>query len=183
MWVLPACLRESNFLPCSRLDQALSYSKQDKWYISLRFTHWNEGTRNQWKLCGWRGCKEEDLWWRPCLRLKNLKFCMGVPPPLPPGKNYSWGSWFPKWNSQNTLVQKSIEITSWTVRYTCIVCLGTTFLFVWTDCPWKERALRSRAAPTSCCSPPSQNSLDSSRNVIAILRPVRSCLLIACFHL
>ena len=96
-----------NFLPCSRLDQAGRIQNTKNGTQVCVFTHFNEGARNQRKLCDERG-RKGDLQGRPCLRHENLKMYtlfktedpendtltvgtslprkyMGVPPPPPGG--------------------------------------------------------------------------------------------------
>ena len=117
-----------NFLPCSRLDQAGHIQNTTNGTQVCVFTHSNEGTRNQRKLCDRRGRKGENLRGWPCLRHENVKLYtlfktedpendtltvvtlykkyMGVrppPPPPPPPRVLVLFLWWPSANRQINL--------------------------------------------------------------------------------
>ena len=84
MYILQTCLRESavNFFPYSRTGPSITIFKTIRKYMSLCFTHLNEGMQNWHKLCGWEGGgggggrrRVEDLWGWPCTRHENVKLC------------------------------------------------------------------------------------------------------------
>ena len=54
--------------------------------------HFNDGTRNQRKLCGWRG-RKGDLRWRPCLRHKNVKLYTLFKAEDPENDTLTGGTW------------------------------------------------------------------------------------------
>ena len=62
-----------NFLPCSRLDQTLPYSKQYNDTEVCVFTHFNEGTGISENYVFEGGRHGEDLQWQPCSKHKNVK--------------------------------------------------------------------------------------------------------------